>query len=90
VDIFGRLDIMVCNADVACEAGSDRFSRVHEQPEKWFDKAFAVKCRGRLAWLYVFRKADAGAETHQKTQEGWPQESWGEKIGDGSSICAVF
>lgn len=49
VDVFGRLDIMVCNAGVACEGDSDHFLRLHEQPEEWFDKTFAVNAKG--VWL---------------------------------------
>lgn len=49
VDVFGRLDIMVCNAVVADEAGSERFLRVHEQPEERFDRTFAVNAKG--VWL---------------------------------------
>jgi NAD(P)-dependent dehydrogenase (short-subunit alcohol dehydrogenase family) len=49
VDIFGRLDIMVCNAGIATEGDTDRFLRLHEQPEEWFDKTFAVNAKG--VWL---------------------------------------
>jgi NAD(P)-dependent dehydrogenase (short-subunit alcohol dehydrogenase family) len=49
VDVFGRLDIMVCNAGITPEGESDRMLRLHEQPEEWFDHAFAVNAKG--VWL---------------------------------------
>ncbi|ERF70315.1 hypothetical protein EPUS_06356 [Endocarpon pusillum Z07020] len=49
VDVFGRLDIMVCNAGIAVEAQPDRILRLHEQPEEWFDRTFEVNAKG--VWL---------------------------------------
>lgn len=49
VEVFGRLDIMVCNAGITAEGQADTVLRLHQQPEEWFDRTFAVNAKG--VWL---------------------------------------